>query len=66
MVRLTLVLSQELIAKLERYAERSGQSIPSFIREELKLRYLHQLPEPKRRGIYGRLEIRQAIQLKMT
>ena len=64
MVRLTLDLSQELIAELERYAAKSGQSIPDFIREELELRYLHRLPKRKRGNISDRPEVQRAIKLQ--
>jgi hypothetical protein len=64
MVRLTLDLSQELIAKLERHAEKSGKSIPDFIREELELRYLHRLPERKREDISDHPEFQKAIQFQ--
>jgi len=61
---LTLDLPQELIAELEKRAEKSGQSIPDFIREELELRYLHRLPERKRGDISDRPDVRRAIQLQ--
>lgn len=64
MARLTLNLPQDLIAELEKRAEKSGQSIPGFIREELELRYLHRLPEHKRSDISDRPEVRRAIQLQ--
>jgi hypothetical protein len=62
--RLTLDLPQELIVELERRAEKSGKSIPDFIREELELRYLHRLPERERGDISDRPEVRRAIQLQ--
>ena len=62
MASLTLDLPQELIAELEKRAEKSGQSIPDFIREELELRYLHRLPERKRGDISDRAEVQRAIQ----
>lgn len=64
MARLTLDLPQELIVELERRAEKSGKSIPDFIREELELRYLHRLPERERGDISDRPEVRRAIQLQ--
>ncbi len=64
MVRLTLDLSQELVSELERRAEKSGKSIPDFIREELELRYLHRLPERKREDISSRPEFQRAIRLQ--
>lgn len=62
--RLTLDLPQELIAELEKRAGKSGQSIPDFIREDLELRYLHQLPERKKGDISDRPEVQWAIQLQ--
>jgi hypothetical protein len=62
--RLTLDLPQELIAELEIRAEKRGQSIPDFIREELEIRYLHRLPERKRGDISDRSEFRRAIQMQ--
>jgi hypothetical protein len=62
--RLTLDLPQDLIAELEKRAEKSGQSIPDFIREELELRYLHRLPERKRGDISDRPEVQRAIKLQ--
>lgn len=64
MARLTLDLSQELIAALEKRAEKNGKSIPDFIREELELRYLHRLPERKNGDISGRPEVQRAIRLQ--
>ncbi len=64
MARLTLDLPQELIAELEKRAGRSGTSIPDFTREELKLRYLHWLPERKRGDTSDRPEVQRAIQLQ--
>ncbi len=61
---MTLDLSEELIAELEKHAGKSGQSIPDFIREELELRYLHRLPERKRGDISDRPEVRRAIQIQ--
>ena len=64
MVRLTLDLLQELIAELERHAEKTGKSIRHFIREELKLRYLHRLPERKKGNISDLPEVQRAIQFQ--
>lgn len=64
MARLTLDLPQELIAKLEERAGKSGKSISDFIREELELRYLHRLPERKKGDISNRPEVRRAIQIQ--
>lgn len=64
MARLTLDLPQDLIAELERHAEKSGKSVPDFIREELELRYLHRLPERKRGDISDRPEVQRAIRLQ--
>ncbi len=64
MARLTLDLPQDLIAELEKRAEKSGKSVPDFIREELELRYLHRLPKRERRDISDLPEVRQAIQLQ--
>ena len=64
MARLTLDLPQDLIAELGRHAEKSGQSIPDFIREELELRYLHRLPERKREDISNRPEVQRAIRIQ--
>lgn len=62
--RLTLDLPQELIAKLEERAGKSGKSISDFVREELELRYLHRLPERKKGDISNRPEVRRAIQIQ--
>lgn len=64
MDHLTLNLPQELIPTLERHAEKSGTSIPGFIREEPEFRYLHGLPEHKREGISARPEVQIAIRIK--
>jgi hypothetical protein len=62
--RLTLDLPQELISELEKRADKSGQSIPDFIREDLELRYLHRLPERRKGDISDRPEVRRAIQVQ--
>lgn len=62
--RLTLELSQELIADLEKRAGKSGKSIQDFIREELELRYLLRLPKRKKGDISGRPEVQRAIKLQ--
>src|SRR5215211_7154659 len=64
MAQITLDLPEDLLRELESRAEKSGKSIPDFIREELELRYLHRLPERKRGDISDRPEVRQAIQLQ--
>ncbi len=64
MARLTLDLPQELIAELEKRAGKSGTSMPSFIREELELRYLYRLPERERGDISDHPEFRRAIKLQ--
>lgn len=62
--RLTLDLPQESIFELEKYAAKSGQSIPDFIREELELRYLRPLPERKRGDLSNRPEAKKAIRVQ--
>lgn len=61
---LTLDLPQDLISDLEKRAEKSGQSIPDFIREDLELCYLHRLPERRKGDISDRPEVRRTIQLR--
>jgi hypothetical protein len=62
--RLTLDLPQELISELEKRAEKSGQDIPDFIREDLELRYIHRLPEHRKGDISDRPEVQRAIQVQ--
>lgn len=64
MARLTLDLSQELIADLEKRAGENGKSIQDFICEELELRYLLRLPKRKKGDISGRPEVQRALKLQ--
>jgi len=64
MAQITLDLPEDLLRELESRAEKSGKSIPDFIREELELRYLHRLPERKKGDISGRPEGQRAIRLQ--
>ena len=64
MTRIILDLPEDLLRELASRAEKSGKSIPDFIREELELRYLHRLPERKRGDISDRPEVRKAIRIQ--
>ena len=64
MAQITLDLPEDLLRELESRAEKSGKSIPDFVREELVLRYLHLLPERKRGDISYRPEVQRAIRIQ--
>lgn len=64
MAQITLDLPEDLLRELESRAEKSGKSIPDFIREELELRYLHRLPERKKGDISDRPEVQRAIRIQ--